>query len=276
MILSPALSSSLAKLLQQRSTDSYVLPTGSKRYTHALIILFSVLCHIPVLLEGTAATGKSSLVKYLCNHVDIKFLGLNQNELPDPDSWLLRVNNSSETTWEEYLDGLFSLRHSYVGTFVPDIRTGELKFKQGPLVEALIKGHWFLSDEMNLAPESVLWLLLPVLQAKSNSDLFLPGCPYRITCHSTFHFFATQNPASKDYKGRSMLAERIENCFIKLTFSDLEIDHLQTLVTQKLLSAKRQEAPKILKAFNDVNACIRFHLHDDLTDEILSRILKLD
>ncbi len=56
----------------------------------------------------------------------------------------IRINNHEHTDLQEYL-----------GTYVSNAQ-GKLVFQEGPLVEAVRKGHWIVLDELNLAPSEVL------------------------------------------------------------------------------------------------------------------------
>lgn len=56
----------------------------------------------------------------------------------------IRINNHEHTDVEEYL-----------GTYYPS-KTGQLVFREGPLVEAVRNGYWLILDELNLARSEIL------------------------------------------------------------------------------------------------------------------------
>lgn len=139
----------------------YVLTTSRNEY--AQIIDACVNSRTSILLEGGAATGKTTLILALAKWKDIK---------------VERVNNTDGTTVQDYL-----------GCYLPDGKS--VVFKKGPLYRAMQKGYWFLADEFNLADPSVMSLLIPILEGRKS--FAVPGTDKEILIHSNFHFFATQN-----------------------------------------------------------------------------------
>jgi MoxR-like ATPase len=149
-----------------------------------------VACGYPVLLEGPPAVGKTTLVEALGRNV----LG--------EGARLRRINNSDTTTVQDYLGSVLPLGDGFV-------------FQPGELVRAMELGHWFLSDEFNLADPAVMSMLAPLLEGKR--VLQVPGRP-AVVAHASFRFFATQNPA-KD-AGRYRLPAALRSRFLEVAIND--------------------------------------------------------
>lgn len=98
-----------------------------------------------VILEGPTSAGKTSCVQYLASVTHNK---------------VIRINNHMHTDVQEYL-----------GSYVPDEKSGKLVFQEGVLVEAVRKGYWVTLDELNLAPSEVLEALNRLLD--DNRELYI-------------------------------------------------------------------------------------------------------
>lgn len=146
------------------SVRQHVL-TPSRR-KQATAVMACVACSFPVLLEGPAAVGKTSLVTALAEEVGVH---------------VVRVNNSDSTTVQHYL-----------GSYLP-AASGALAYHPGPLLLALEQGSWFLADELNLAPPAVMSVLAPLLEGQRSIQL--PGTARQVVAAPGFRFFATQNGA---------------------------------------------------------------------------------
>ena len=136
----------------------------------------------PVLLQGPTSSGKTSLVTYIAKR---------------SGHTCIRINNHEHTDLSEYF-GTFVAAPSEDGGAAN--AGSSLVFKEGPLVQAMRKGHWIILDELNLAPTDVLESLNRLLD--DNRELFVPELNESIRPHPNFLLFATQNPASLGYGGR--------------------------------------------------------------------------
>lgn len=138
-------------------------------------------CGQPVLLEGPAAVGKTSLIAALA-------------ACRNPPRRLERVNNTDTTSVQDYF-----------GSFLP-VGKGRFKFSEGALTRALREGHWLLCDELNLAPVAVLAVLSPLLEGKR--EVYIHGKGESLRVHPEFRLFATQvrqrarNPAQAPARAR--------------------------------------------------------------------------
>ncbi|CAF1367770.1 unnamed protein product, partial [Rotaria sordida] len=171
------------------------------RYVYANAILRAVVCGIPLLLEGPAAVGKTTLISFLAKSKKIK---------------LERVNNTDTTTAQDYL-----------GTFLPV--GNQFEFQPGALYRAMKNGWWFLADEFNLADPSVMNLLFPLLEGKKS--IIIPSTGKIISAKEGFHFFATQNDAS--YADRHRLPVSLRNRFVEIQFSDFSTPELTKIILER-------------------------------------------
>lgn len=148
----------------------------------AQALLACIACNVPVLLEGEAAVGKTSLVHALAT----------ARNAP-----LLRINNSESTTPQDYF-----------GAFLPT-GTGSFTFKPGPLAVAMRQGAWLLIDEINLAPPAVMSMLAPLLDGQAS--VTVPGTGRMLAAAPGFRIIATGNSAR--YAGRQPLPMSLRNRF---------------------------------------------------------------
>jgi midasin (ATPase involved in ribosome maturation) len=116
----------------------------------------------------------------------------------------------------------------YIGSYVSDLNTGKLVFRDSVLVRALCQGHLVL-DELNLAPTDMLESLNRLLT--DNRELLILETQGLITLHPNFMLFATQNPLGL-YAGRKVLSRAFRNRFIELHFANVLQAELETITHQ--------------------------------------------
>ncbi|KAK6587902.1 hypothetical protein RS030_81186 [Cryptosporidium xiaoi] len=157
-----------------------------------------------ILIEGETSTGKTSLIKYISELTNHKFV---------------RINNHEHTDIEEYF-----------GRYIPNIQ-GELEFVEGPLINSIRNGYWLVLDELNLAPSEVLESLNRLLDG--NRELYIPETGEVIKAHNDFQLFATQNPAGGIYGGRKLLSQAFRNRFIEIYFDEIPYKELETIISKR-------------------------------------------
>ncbi|CAF3998811.1 unnamed protein product, partial [Didymodactylos carnosus] len=168
------------------------------REEHPKRLCASVICSRPVLHEGPAATGKTSLVEYLAQ-CDNKIL--------------YRVNNTKGTTVQDYF-----------GSYMP---TGE--FLNGALSRAMLDGDWFVADEFDLAEPAVMNVLYPILEGQQY--LTVPNTGQTLMARDGFRFFATQNGTS--YVGRKQLPKTLRSRFLEIQFHSFTEKELEFIIIQR-------------------------------------------
>lgn len=181
----------------------YILTTTIQTHLNNLARI-AVARNYPVLLQGPTSAGKTSMVQYLAKKTGHR---------------MVRINNHEHTDIQEYL-----------GQYTTDPQTGQLKFQEGILVEAVRNGYWIVLDELNLAPSEVLEALNRLLD--DNRELFIPDTQQVIKPHPSFMLFATQNPPGI-YGGRKVLSRAFRNRFLELHFDDIPDDELQIILKER-------------------------------------------
>ena len=191
-----------SQLIVQIVEDSqyHILPNSRKKYAEQL--LSSIICGFPILLEGPAAVGKTSLVTMLA---------------AGHGKQLERVNNTLTTTIQDYLGSYIPVGDSFI-------------FQQGALYRAMVAGDWFLSDEFNLADPNIMNMLVPILEGAK--EFTIPGTDERIAIGDGFRFFATQNPDGK-YAGRNKLPPTLRSRFIEVQIGDFTIQELEEILLRR-------------------------------------------
>ncbi|TNJ30464.1 Midasin [Giardia muris] len=192
----------------------YVLTETTSGYL--LMLTRAVAASLPVLLEGSTSSGKTSLIRYLARILGYK---------------VVRINNHEHTDLAEYF-----------GNFQPDPKTGQLSFQDGPLVTALRTGAWIILDELNMAPSEVLEALNRLLD--DNKELLIPETQEIIHPAPGFMLFATQNPSGA-YAGRKLLSDAFRNRFISIEFVDFSDQELKEILQQR--DTSRNLAPKYIE-----------------------------
>eukprot|EP00467_Chlorarachnion_reptans_P010801 CAMPEP_0114502740 /NCGR_PEP_ID=MMETSP0109-20121206/9264_1 /TAXON_ID=29199 /ORGANISM="Chlorarachnion reptans, Strain CCCM449" /LENGTH=7408 /DNA_ID=CAMNT_0001680699 /DNA_START=96 /DNA_END=22323 /DNA_ORIENTATION=+ len=189
------------KFTEGKISSEHILTNS--RQTFARSVFGCTLCNIPVLLEGPAAVGKTSLITYMAK-VQGKILE--------------RVNNTDTTTTQDYL-----------GSYLP---SGY--FCKGALARAMESGNWFLADEFNLANPSIMNMLAPILEGRN--EVTVPGTSLKIHAHPDFRFFATQN--SSAYANRHKLPVFLRSRFVDIQFTEYPEDELGEIISTLRKSEK--------------------------------------
>lgn len=117
----------------------------------------------------------------------------------------------------------------------------------GPLIQALTSGSYFLLDEISLADDSVLERLNSVLEPERSLLLAEKGTEdSSITAADGFQFLATMNPGG-DY-GKKELSPALRNRFTEIWVPSMEdFADVKTVVQQKLDNKVRYLADSIVK-----------------------------
>ncbi|KAG9231753.1 P-loop containing nucleoside triphosphate hydrolase protein, partial [Amylocarpus encephaloides] len=177
----------------------------------------------PVLVQGPTSSGKTSMIEYLAKFSGNKFV---------------RINNHEHTDLQEYL-----------GTYISG-SDGQLRFREGLLVQALRQGHWIVLDELNLAPTDVLEALNRLLD--DNRELLIPETQEIVRPHENFMLFATQNPPGL-YGGRKTLSRAFRNRFLELHFDDIPEDELDFILEKRSQKVAPSDCRRIVVVYKELS-----------------------
>ena len=135
----------------------------------------------------------------------------------------------------------------YIGSYTSDAH-GQLVFKHGVLVKAMLQGSWIILDELNLAPTDVLEALNRVLD--DNRQLYIAETQTTITASPGFRLFGTQNPPGQ-YGGRKVLSKAFRTRFVELHFNQLPHGELETILKERC-GLPRTYAKKMIQVLADL------------------------
>ncbi len=175
------------------------------------------------LLTGETGAGKTALVKYLAH--------MTRNRLR-------RVNLHDQTDEVELFGGY---KPGPDGGFV---------WRDGTITSAIRNGHWLLLDEINLAEQSVLERMNPLLDGEGHIVLTEKEDKERVKVHGRTRVFATQNPAS--YAGRKELSLAMFDRFQrKINMKRLPDTELNEVLKKDFLASR--VVAKLGQAFPDLS-----------------------
>ncbi|CAK70457.1 unnamed protein product, partial (macronuclear) [Paramecium tetraurelia] len=183
----------------------------------------------PILCEGGAACGKTSIIQYLAY----------KNQQP-----LIIMNLSSFTQISDLIGKV---------EILPGFK---FEFQLGPFAQAVQEGLWILLDEANLASDSILRVIEDVLElgyitiygSQINSHVDLVDGTLTIKKHQNFKLFLTQNPATdqKFASSRNIFSPSLMSQFITIKFEPISPNDLHLIIDQ-IISQKQQEIKEQLK-----------------------------
>ena len=120
----------------------------------------------------------------------------------------------------------------------------------GPLVNALKSGSFFLFDEISLADDSVLERLNSVLEPERSLLLAEKGTVDSfITAADGFQFFATMNPGG-DY-GKKELSPALKNRFTEIWVPSMEDFKDVEIIVSSRLKQNQKNLPEIIVKFSE-------------------------
>ncbi|CEP63233.1 AAA family ATPase midasin LALA0_S07e05490g [Lachancea lanzarotensis] len=218
----------------------------------------------PVLLVGETGCGKTTICQLIARFTGHQLVTLNAHQNTETGDILgaQRPNRHRSEIQGELLKLLMKVlkfaSHSMptmdelLGTYKRADKTfmdpaevkaiGDLQDKlnvlfewcDGPLVQALNEGKFFLLDEISLADDSVLERLNSVLEPERNLLLAEKAGPDSLVkAADGFQFFATMNPGG-DY-GKKELSPALRNRFTEIWVPSMEdFDDVRLIVSSKL------------------------------------------
>lgn len=245
----------------------------------AVLIATSLQNNEPVLLVGETGCGKTTVCQLLAQFSQKKLITINAHQNTETGDLLgaqRPVRNKSQLQKDLYdivdnllqslgtsdipeeLDDLLKLYDDTDKAKIDEKLQLEIKdyrhrmnllfeWCDGPLIQALKTGQYFLLDEISLADDSVLERLNSVLEPERSLLLAEKGTDdSSVTAADGFQFLATMNPGG-DY-GKKELSPALRNRFTEIWVPSVEdFNDVFTIVETKLANDVKQLAPIIVK-----------------------------
>ncbi|OBA28466.1 P-loop containing nucleoside triphosphate hydrolase protein [Hanseniaspora valbyensis NRRL Y-1626] len=202
----------------------------------------------PILLVGETGCGKTTIVQLIANFLQKQLIAMNAHQNTETGDILgaqrpVRNRSTIQELLLTELRQLFSDEVSELETLMVKyesikqsdyslevvnkinnlIKQSKTLFEwtDGPLIQALKEGNFFLLDEISLADDSVLERLNSVLEPERSLLLAEKGSgDIHITANDGFQFFATMNPGG-DY-GKKELSPALRNRFTEIWVPSME------------------------------------------------------
>jgi midasin len=229
----------------------------------AVLISASLKNNEPVLLVGETGCGKTTVCQLLAEFAHKKLITVNAHQNTETGDLLgaqRPVRNKSELQTKllerlgavmdvseipEDLDELLRIYDGLDKTHIDEEAQKVIKdyrdklnllfeWSDGPLIQALKTGQYFLLDEISLADDSVLERLNSVLEPERSLLLAEKGAEdSSISAADGFQFLATMNPGG-DY-GKKELSPALRNRFTEIWVPSMEdFNDVLTIVEAKL------------------------------------------
>jgi midasin len=187
----------------QHFRSNFVLTSSA--YKALSEIASSLSCGLPILLEGSAGVGKTSLIEEAG-----KMVGAPE---------LLKIHLGDQT------DGKLLL-----GTYMTTSTPGQFKWQPGVLTTAVTEGRWILFEDIDMAPVDVIAVLLPLLET---GWLHIPSRGERHRAKEGFHIFATRKLNKSSRSGKAIVGE---NLWIKLLVPEIDHNDISTILSTRFPS----------------------------------------
>ncbi|KAJ2180783.1 AAA ATPase midasin, partial [Coemansia sp. RSA 551] len=180
----------------------------------------------PVLLQGPAGSGKTSLVEWVARRTG--------NEL-------MTVHVSGNMDAKVLL-----------GNYVTTQRAGDFEWRAGLLTTAVTQGSWVLIENVDLAPADVVQTLQPLIESHT---LFVASRGQSIRAHERFRLFATLSTDTRT-SGRSG-SDGLLGSSIWTRLEIGEIDSELPEIVRGAFPKLADDAEALAKAFRSIRDIVR-------------------
>ncbi|MBO0600256.1 AAA family ATPase [Sporosarcina sp. E16_3] len=201
-------------------------------------VLISVVLKKPVLLKGPSGSGKTKLAQTISHYFNQPMQSINCSVDLDAEALL-----------------------GFKTIFSKDGET-IIEFVEGPVVQAMKKGHILYIDEINMARPETLPILHSVLDHRRM--LTNPFTGEVIYAHEDFTVISAIN---EGYVGTSPMNEALKNRFVSFTVPYLTGEQLELVMKDTCPSASKQLVETFLNISNDLKKQVMNGL---LSDEAAS------
>ncbi|WP_318614483.1 ATP-binding protein [Sporosarcina sp. YIM B06819] len=201
-------------------------------------VLVAIVLKKPVLLKGPSGSGKTKLAQTISHYFQQPMQSVNCSVDLDAESLLgfkTIISKDGETV---------------------------IEFVEGPVVQAMKKGHILYIDEINMARPETLPILHSVLDHRRM--LTNPFTGEVIYAHENFTVISAIN---EGYVGTSPMNEALKNRFVSFTVPYLTGEQLKMVMTDSYPNASQQLVETFLQIGNDLKKQVMNGL---LSDEAAS------
>jgi nitric oxide reductase NorQ protein len=201
-------------------------------------VLISIVLKKPVLLKGPSGAGKTKLAQTISHYFNQPMQSINCSVDLDAEALLgfkTIISKDGETV---------------------------IEFVEGPVVQAMKKGHILYIDEINMARPETLPILHSVLDHRRM--LTNPFTGEVIFAHEDFTVISAIN---EGYVGTSPMNEALKNRFVSFTVPYLTGDQLELVMSDTYPNASKQLIETFLHISNDLKKQVMNGL---LSDEAAS------
>lgn len=246
----------------------------------AVLVMLSIKYNEPLLLVGETGCGKTTICQVVAEFMKKQLIVVNAHQNTETGDLLgaqrpvrnrfetrshlfnnlvaafeqLEVDIPSQdaelTTLIKKFESLdtTSLSSELVAKIEEGKRLNSVLFEwsDGPLVNAMKTGNFFLLDEISLADDSVLERLNSVLEPERSLLLAEKGAEDSfVKAADSFQFLATMNPGG-DY-GKKELSPALRNRFTEIWVSSMEdFDDVTQIVSSRLTESAKSLSPTIV------------------------------
>lgn len=176
---------------------------------HLKTISLSLSSRMPILLYGPPASGKSEMISYLASSTNNRLITLHLTDATDAKSLL----------------------GSYVCTDTP----GEFKFQPGVLTKAASNGYWLLIEDINMAPDDLIGVLMSVIERREIT--MSSGRARTVCCADNFRVFATITTQPSSLSKSEIHLPRIPllnpSLWTRVCVQEQTLDEIRKIVTTR-------------------------------------------
>ncbi|KAI0223469.1 AAA ATPase midasin [Massospora cicadina] len=212
----------LFKSNQGSSEPSKLVPVATT-FKNLQAIALALSMGAPVLLEGETGVGKTALIEEVARAVS--------------KMDMVKIHLGDQTDSKALL-----------GTYVATPTPGQFQWQMGVLTRAVKFGRWVLIEDIDLAPQEVIAVIIPLLESRT---LFIPGRGEKIVAADGFQLFATRRTLAPSRAGAAGPDRQLAggSFWTKVTVNPLSSDELRQVVSQRFPGLAAL-APPILKVFS--------------------------
>lgn len=210
-------------------------------------ILLSIVLKKPVLLKGPSGSGKTKLAQSISNYFHQPMHSVNCSVDLDAESLLgfkTIIQKDGETI---------------------------IEFVEGPVIQAMKKGHILYIDEINMARPETLPILHSVLDHRRM--LTNPFTGEVISAHEDFTVISAIN---EGYVGTSPMNEALKNRFISFSIPYLSGEELRKVIVNEFPTITSSQLDTMMAIGNDLKKQVMNGLLSDEAASIRSLLDAID